>query len=86
MCTVLLTGSCTCFLQVYKPDSEETFTYQDLYVGASLVIHGRGFKLTEADEYTYTYMENNKHIFVMADADAILKSLQVQVEAMSGAA
>jgi hypothetical protein len=73
---------CGALVQVYKPSSEETFTYQDLYVGATLVIHGRGFKLTEADEYTYTYMENNKHIFVMADADAILRSLQVQVRHM----
>lgn len=40
---------------------------------------GRAFELLEADEYTYTYMENNKHIFTMADADAILKSLRVQV-------
>jgi hypothetical protein len=37
------------------------------------------FELLDADEYTYTYMENNKHIFIMADADAILASLRGQV-------
>jgi hypothetical protein len=28
---------------------------------------------------THSYMENNKHIFIMADADAILASLRGQV-------
>lgn len=52
---------------------------QDLYVGGRLEVFNRAFELTDADEYTYSYMENNKHIFVMADAEAILASLRVQV-------
>lgn len=44
-------------------------------------VFNRSFELLDADEYTYTYMENNKHIFIMADADAILASLRVQVSA-----
>eukprot|EP00879_Flechtneria_rotunda_P003529 GHRR01003761.1.p1 GENE.GHRR01003761.1~~GHRR01003761.1.p1 ORF type:complete len:637 (+),score=222.63 GHRR01003761.1:163-2073(+) len=64
--------------RVYKPQSEEIYTYQDLYVGAQLNVFNRSFELLDADEYTYTYMENNKHIFIMADADAILSSLRVQ--------
>eukprot|EP00775_Hariotina_reticulata_P011400 gene11400-11548_t len=64
--------------RVYKPQSEEIYTYQDLYVGGHLSVFNRSFELLDADEYTYTYMENNKHIFIMADADAILASLRVQ--------
>ncbi|WIA37576.1 hypothetical protein OEZ86_014482 [Tetradesmus obliquus] len=64
--------------RVYKPQSEEIYTYKDLYVGGQLEVFTRSFELLDADEYTYTYMENNKHIFIMADADAILSSLRVQ--------
>lgn len=51
---------------------------QDLYVGGQLSVFSRSFELLDADEYTYTYMENNKHIFIMADADATLTSLGAQ--------
>eukprot|EP01025_Chloroclados_australasicus_P017340 TRINITY_DN18824_c1_g1_i1.p1 TRINITY_DN18824_c1_g1~~TRINITY_DN18824_c1_g1_i1.p1 ORF type:complete len:529 (-),score=54.52 TRINITY_DN18824_c1_g1_i1:308-1894(-) len=64
---------------VYKPGTEEPYNYKDLYVGAHVDIHGRVFELLEADEYTYTYMENNKHMFIMADPDAIMKLLRAQV-------
>uniref|UniRef100_A0A7S0S6H3 EF-hand domain-containing protein n=1 Tax=Chlamydomonas leiostraca TaxID=1034604 RepID=A0A7S0S6H3_9CHLO len=64
--------------KVYKPSSEEIYTYMDLYVGATLEIFNRTFELMEADEYTYTYMENNKHIFIMADHEILLKSLRAQ--------
>jgi hypothetical protein len=52
---------------------------QDLYVGGRLEVFNRAFELTNADEYTLTYMENNCHIFVMADVAAILDSLRGQV-------
>jgi hypothetical protein len=55
------------------------YVLQDLYVGCKLTVFKRMFELLDADEYTYTYMENNKHIFIMADADAILASLKGQV-------
>jgi hypothetical protein len=58
---------------------------QDLYVGGYLQVFSRTFELLDADEYTYTYMENNKHIFIMADGDAILRSLRVQVRPLSAA-
>ncbi|GBF93267.1 protofilament ribbon of flagellar microtubules [Raphidocelis subcapitata] len=83
--------------RVYKPESEEIYTYQaraaaaaawpgpaqpgrDLYVGGRLEVFNRAFELTGADEYSLTYMENNCHIFVMADADAVLQSLRVQAK------
>jgi hypothetical protein len=56
---------------------------QDLYIGGRLEVFNRAFELTGADEYSLTYMENNCHIFVMADAAAILESLRGQVGAAS---
>jgi len=64
--------------KVFKPSSEDIYTYTDLYVGSQVQVHNRDFELMEADEYTYTYMENNKHIFVMADHEILLKSLRAQ--------
>lgn len=65
--------------KVYKPSSEDIYTYMDLYVGSSVIIHNRTFELDQADEYTLTYMENNKHIFIMADHEILLKSLRAQI-------
>lgn len=53
---------------------------QDLYVGGHVEVFHRGFELTDADEYTYVYQENNKHIFLMADADAAAKTLRAQLD------
>ncbi len=105
--------------KVYKPSSDDEYTYIDRYVGATLEvsssasldvgaaqmsglqlpgssakperfavcadetcareqIFNRTFELVEADEYTYTYMENNKHVFIMADAEILHKSLKAQ--------
>jgi hypothetical protein len=48
------------FLHLVLLQSEEIYTYLDLYVGGSIQIFNRKFEMVEADEYTYTYMENNK--------------------------
>jgi EF-hand domain-containing protein 1 len=63
----------------YKPGTEEQYTYKDLYVGAEIVINSFNFMLTNADEYTFSYMENNKHLFIMGDGQAVLQLLQAQV-------
>lgn len=65
--------------KVYKPQSEEIYTYLDLYVGGSVEVHRRTFEMVDADEYTFTYMENNKHVFIMADHEVLLKSLKAQI-------
>lgn len=65
--------------KIYKPRSEEIYTYLDLYVGGTVEVFNRTFELMEADEYTYTYMENYKDIFVMADTDVLIRSLRAQV-------
>ncbi len=48
-------------------------------MGAHIEVYSRAFELTDADEYTLTYMENNKHIFIMADADALIKTTKAQI-------
>jgi EF-hand domain-containing protein 1 len=64
----------------YKRGTEEPFTYKDLYVGAEIVVNTFNFMLVNADEYTFSYMENNKHLFIMGDGQAVLKLLKAQVE------
>ncbi|PNH03302.1 EF-hand domain-containing family member C2 [Tetrabaena socialis] len=72
--------------RIYKPRSEETYTYLDLYVGTNVEVFNRSFELMEADEYTLTYMENYKDIFVMADTDVLIRSLKAQSSGKEDAA
>jgi hypothetical protein len=51
-------------------------TDADLHVGAVLPILQRNFKLLEADEYTYQFMENNRHVYRMADAEAAAQAVR----------
>ena len=67
--------------KIWKPDRVgEPYTYRDLYVGAVVDFHRRGFLLHEADEYTYTYMENNKHFFHLADPETLIAEIRKQTE------
>ena len=59
--------------------SGEPVSEKDLFVGAVLTIHQRAFQLLEADDFTYTFMENNCHSFVMADLEAALHAIAVQI-------
>ncbi|KAK9810289.1 hypothetical protein WJX72_008124 [[Myrmecia] bisecta] len=65
--------------KVFKASSSDTYIEKDLYVGAVLPIHHRTFELEEADEYTYQYMENNRHIYMMADWESALKAVRAQI-------
>ena len=61
------------------------FSEKDLYVGKVLTVHQRTFELLEADEFTYQYMENNRHVYLMADWEAALKAIQAQLQGDSKA-
>lgn len=37
---------------VHRPNSQATYTEQDLFAGAKIVVHARTFELLEADEFT----------------------------------
>ena len=69
----------TCPHQVLK-NSTEMYSEKDLYVGKVLSVHQRTFELLEADEFTYQYMENNRHVYLMADWEAALKAIQAQLQ------
>lgn len=69
-------------LQVLK-NSTEMFSEKDLYVGKVLTVHQRTFELLEADEFTYQYMENNRHVYLMADWEAALKAIQAQLQGIT---
>ncbi len=56
------------------------YSEKDLYVGKVLSVHQRTFELLEADEFTYQYMENNRHVYLMADWEAALKAIQAQLQ------
>ena len=56
------------------------YSEKDLYVGKTLTVHQRTFELLEADEFTYQYMENNRHVYLMADWEAALKAIQAQLQ------
>lgn len=66
-------------IQVLK-NSTEMYSEKDLYVGKVLSVHQRTFELLEADEFTYQYMENNRHVYLMADWEAGLKAIQAQLQ------
>ncbi len=66
-------------MQVLK-NSTEMYSEKDLYVGKVLSVHQRTFELLEADEFTYQYMENNRHVYLMADWEAALKAIQAQLQ------
>ena len=58
------------------------YSEKDLYVGKVLTVHQRSFELLEADEFTYQYMENNRHVYLMADWEAALKAIQAQLQGL----
>ncbi len=69
----------TVLLQVLK-NSTEMYSEKDLFVGKVLSVHQRTFELLEADEFTYQYMKNNRHVYLMADWEAALKAIQAQLQ------
>lgn len=48
-------------------------------MGAEVVINRFNFALANADEYTLSFMENNRHLFIMGDGGAVLNLLKAQV-------
>ena len=45
--------------ELFKSEKSEWFTVQDLYVGAQLLLNKQSFKLVDADEYAFNYMEQH---------------------------
>ncbi|XP_023255140.1 EF-hand domain-containing family member C2-like, partial [Seriola lalandi dorsalis] len=45
--------------ELFKSELSQYFKAQDLYVGATLCINNKNFRLLDADEYTLRYMEKH---------------------------
>jgi len=59
-----------------KPNSAEAFSAADLFVGATLEINSRTFLLTEADGYSYSYMEEHVNLFPKSDFDQVIAAVK----------
>ena len=62
--------------KVYQPGSRVPYGEADLFVGSQLEIFNRVFELMDADEYTFQYMENNKHVYIRSDAAVALQDVK----------
>lgn len=45
--------------ELFKSEVSKYFTAQDLYVGARLDLNNQPFQLLDADEFTFSYMEQH---------------------------
>jgi len=61
---------------ILKPNSNSPYTASDLYVGLTLTIYNRAFTLTEADGYTYGYMEEHPELFPMSDFELVMDAVK----------
>lgn len=62
--------------RVEKPGTGQPYRPGDFFVGAKLEIYSHRFILTEADEYSLNYMENEDMEFPKANLDIICEKLQ----------
>ncbi|KAJ8383515.1 hypothetical protein AAFF_G00219650 [Aldrovandia affinis] len=62
--------------EVFKSDPSRCFRAQDLYVGARLCLNAHEFQLTDADEFTLSYMEQNAEEFPRANIGTIVSKLR----------
>ncbi|XP_040004665.1 EF-hand domain-containing family member C2 [Xiphias gladius] len=62
--------------ELFKSELSEYFKAQDLYVGATLCLNNKHFQLLDADEYTFSYMEQHAEEFPKASVGNILSKLR----------
>ncbi|XP_012693028.1 EF-hand domain-containing family member C2 isoform X2 [Clupea harengus] len=62
--------------ELFKSEKSEWFTVQDLYVGAQLLLNKQSFKLVDADEYAFNYMEQHVEEFPRANMGTILSKIK----------
>eukprot|EP01116_Phalansterium_solitarium_P009858 TRINITY_DN241_c0_g1_i11.p1 TRINITY_DN241_c0_g1~~TRINITY_DN241_c0_g1_i11.p1 ORF type:complete len:574 (-),score=256.51 TRINITY_DN241_c0_g1_i11:254-1975(-) len=69
--------------QVQKPKSKELYRESDLFVGAIIEVFNHRFKLRNADDYAFNYMEANTDAFPASDIDNIQKKLRALIASNS---
>jgi len=62
--------------EILKPNSSSAWFCTDLFVGAKLQVHNRTFLLTEADGYSYSYMEEHPELFPKSDFSMVIAKVK----------
>uniref|UniRef100_A0A8C2GV47 EF-hand domain-containing family member C2 n=1 Tax=Cyprinus carpio TaxID=7962 RepID=A0A8C2GV47_CYPCA len=62
--------------ELFKSEMSEYFTAQDLYVGARLDLNNQPFQLLDADEFTFSYMEQHADEFPKANIGTIISKVK----------
>ncbi|XP_069389268.1 EF-hand domain-containing family member C2 [Paralichthys olivaceus] len=62
--------------ELFKSERSQYFEAQDLYVGATICLNNQNFLLLDADEYTFSYMEQHAEEFPKANVGNILSKLR----------
>jgi hypothetical protein len=63
----------------YSTQLPEYYSYKDLFVGAVINLNGFLFKLYDADEYCFRFMEANLNMFPFSNATSALRKIQSAV-------
>ncbi|CAL1546448.1 unnamed protein product [Lymnaea stagnalis] len=63
----------------YNTEQSEYYSATDLYVGAQVEFNNFKFILTDADEYAFKFMEDNSHVFVKSNIDAVVQKLATRL-------
>ncbi|NP_001296746.1 EF-hand domain-containing family member C2 [Danio rerio] len=62
--------------ELFKSEMSEYFTAQDLYVGAHLLLNSQPFQLVDADDFTFSYMEQHADEFPKANIGTIISKVK----------
>uniref|UniRef100_A0A8C2L9R5 EF-hand domain-containing family member C2 n=1 Tax=Cyprinus carpio TaxID=7962 RepID=A0A8C2L9R5_CYPCA len=62
--------------ELFKSEMSEYFKAQDLYVGARLDLNNQPFQLLDADEFTFSYMEQHADEFPKANIGTIISKVK----------
>ncbi|XP_030643060.1 EF-hand domain-containing family member C2-like [Chanos chanos] len=62
--------------ELFKSEMSEYIKPQDLYVGARLILNDHPFQLVDADEFTFSYMEQHAEQFPRANIRTIINKIK----------
>ena len=64
----------------YSTKLPEYYSFKDLHVGAVIVLNNFYFKLFDADEYCYKFMEKNSQMFEYSNVNSVQRKLQSMLQ------
>ena len=75
-------------MKVKKPTNQpfatklpEYYLYKDFHVGAELMLNNFVFKLYDADEYCYNFMEGHASMFPYSNAEIVFRKFRSMLDA-----